>query len=177
MSNDNLEPYKSGLIAKFVERARTDDHRYPYRDVFRRFGRRIDHRPASDWDELYYLVHRHWLVQRYKNKKHPFEVSAEKMEQVKAAYSADTFPRLRAVVQHRGCYFFIAGLMYTGDVHPPLGYGYRIVPGDQPEDRSDYYVGKVVHCRGMSYVVTHNEVVFYSFEDESPQPEQEDLFG
>lgn len=178
--NDNLQPLRSAVLKKYERRGLRGDFRPPCRAAIRRWGRMIDPRLDADFDELYYDAHWQYVVSTWKRQYHWYQVPAEKMMQVKSAYSADTFPRLRDVVTHDGKLWFISGVMWMGDKHPPIARAQMVVsdkqewPYPEPED---IYVGKIAHCKGASYRVTARCVMFYSMERlDELATQQQDLF-
>lgn len=179
---DNLEPIATRLRDACIRRGRSDKRRRPpTRDLFQRLARRYDSRLAQDFDDLYYECHRLFIIEVWKHSHWPYEVSAEKMQQIIASYSADTYPKLRGVIEHRGCYWFIAAIMYLGDTHPPLAKAYHISPYTDElaaaTHGDGFYVGSTITHRGFKYIVSSRTAVFFSHKHtDEPHAQQEDLF-
>lgn len=176
--NDNLEPLASVIRQKFYDRGFNDDPRPPSRAAFRRWGQRVDPRLVEDFEELYYDCHWQWVLGCWKREYPSHVVSPEKMAEVQKAYSADTFPRLRASPVIAGHHWYVSGIMYMGSYHSPLARLHQLASADTviPEEQHDYYAGKEVQCKGMRFVVLPQVAMVYSPDRLDELPTQEGLF-
>ena len=179
--NDNLEPLKSAVLAYYDKRGLDPHDSPPERDVFHWYAQRTHPELLKDFDRLYYEAHNTWVYAHYRSGAvgWPYEISPEKLAQCEKAYSADSFPRLRGVIQHAGMYWYIASCMWMTEDRT-ICRAHRIISGVHDlgiEPGACFYAGKTVTYQGMTYTVTTKKAVFFSLQEAEPVPTQEGLFS